>query len=235
MLTNIGPWTAPMVNTVAFSALSWVTDRSEEILHEAANATSNLPSSYDSTLRVGYAAQRSEIVNLLGRTDTPAYEIMSTSWGQLAVSAMQPFSRGTVSARSASIFENPAIDPRYCSDPIDCELLLLALNFNDRLIQTSSMAALQPVPPAGFGITDARNQTALDEAMRTKITSGYHPSGTTSMLPREYGGVVDPSLRVYGTRNLRVVDAGIIPLIPGAHIQAALYAVAEKVRSIYSS
>jgi GMC oxidoreductase len=39
----------------------------------------------------------------------------------------------------------------------------------------------------------------------------YHAVGTAAMAPRDLGGVVDPSLRVYGTRNLRVVDASIIP------------------------
>ena len=48
------------------------------------------------------------------------------------------------------------------------------------------------------------------------------------MLPRQYGGVVDPNLRVYGTTNLRVVDSSIFPLVPGAHLQAVVYGVAEK-------
>ncbi|KAI1209556.1 GMC oxidoreductase [Annulohypoxylon truncatum] len=230
-LTNrTGPWTAPMVDVVALPALSWVVDDLQEWLRETTNVTNNLPSSYEETLRAGYLAQRDEMISLLARTDTPVYEVMSTSWGQLAVSAMRSLSRGTVLARSSSIFENqPIIDTRFCSHPIDCKLLLLGLEFNDRLIQTSPMARLIPVPPPGFGVVDARNQTALDEVMRPMITSGYHLSGTTSMLPLSLGGVVDPSLRVYGTRNLRVVDAGVIPLLPAAHIQAALYAIAEKV------
>ncbi|KAK6957369.1 hypothetical protein Daesc_000153 [Daldinia eschscholtzii] len=234
LANRTGPWTAPMVNAIALPALSWITERVQEVLDDAANAKSTLPSSYDATLREGYAAQKTELLSLLARTDTPAYEVMSTSWGQLAISAMQPFSRGTVLANSSSIFENsqPIIDPRFCSHPIDCELLLIGLEFNNRLIQTPPMAALKPTPPPGFGIEEAQNRTALDETMRRKITTGFHLSGTTSMLPLAYGGVVDPSLRVYGTRNLRIVDAGVIPLIPGAHIQAAIYAIGEKAADI---
>lgn len=48
------------------------------------------------------------------------------------------------------------------------------------------------------------------------------------MQPRELGGVVDPQLKVYGTANVRVIDASIFPLIPGTHTQATTYAVAEK-------
>ena len=49
------------------------------------------------------------------------------------------------------------------------------------------------------------------------------------MMPLKYGGVVDTHLKVYGMKNLRIVDAGIMPLIPGTHLQAPVYAIAEKV------
>lgn len=49
------------------------------------------------------------------------------------------------------------------------------------------------------------------------------------MVPREIGGVVDHSLRVYGTKNLRVVDASVIPLQLGATPMSTIYAIAEKV------
>jgi len=47
------------------------------------------------------------------------------------------------------------------------------------------------------------------------------------MLPRKQGGVVSNKLVVYGTANVRVVDASIIPLHVSAHIQATIYGVAE--------
>lgn len=48
------------------------------------------------------------------------------------------------------------------------------------------------------------------------------------MMPREKGGVVDARLKVYGTANVRVADASIIPIHVSSHIQSAVYAVGEK-------
>ena len=50
------------------------------------------------------------------------------------------------------------------------------------------------------------------------------------MAPQNLGGVVDPQLKVYGTANVRVIDASIFPMTIGATIQATVYAIAEKVR-----
>lgn len=47
--------------------------------------------------------------------------------------------------------------------------------------------------------------------------------GTLSMLPREKNGVVDGSLRVYGTKNIRVVDLSVVPLQISAHTQGTFY------------
>lgn len=42
----------------------------------------------------------------------------------------------------------------------------------------------------------------------------YHYSGTTAMGPRgSPHAVVDPELRVIGTKRLRVIDAGIMPTV----------------------
>jgi choline dehydrogenase-like flavoprotein len=48
------------------------------------------------------------------------------------------------------------------------------------------------------------------------------------MMPLELGGVVSDQLLVYGVKQLSIVDASIIPLIPVTHLQATTYAIAEK-------
>ena len=141
---------------------------------------------------------------------------------------MHPFSRGTCFIQSPDPFSPPAIDPRWLSNPVDRQVLVEALFFNRQILATPSMMELKPaqfVPPLNA------NEAAFNQIMDNGIRTEYHPSGTCAMLPISQGGVVDPHLRVYGTQNLRVVDAGIFPMIPAAHLQAVVYAVAEKVDS----
>ncbi|CAJ2508677.1 Uu.00g137030.m01.CDS01 [Anthostomella pinea] len=100
------------------------------------------------------------------------------------------------------------------------------LRWNDRLVATKAMQELQPVPRAGYG--PAVDDATLRQTLYNDLRTNFHPSSTTAMLPRNHGGVVDNQLRVYGVQGLRVVDASVFPTIPGGHLQAAVYATAEK-------
>ena len=62
-----------------------------------------------------------------------------------------------------------------------------------------------------------------------------HPVGTCAMMAREMGGVVDHDLRVYGTKNVRVVDASVLPLEIDGHLTSTLYAVAERAADLILS
>ena len=68
--------------------------------------------------------------------------------------------------------------------------------------------------------------------LKKYLTTVHHTSSTCSMLPRDMGGVVDSELRVYGTKGLRVVDLSVVPLIPSAHTQSIVYAIAEQAADI---
>ncbi|GKT47336.1 oxygen-dependent choline dehydrogenase [Colletotrichum spaethianum] len=176
-----------------------------------------------------YATQKRIVLDHLAREDVGAYELLAASWGQISIAAQKPLSRGTVHPTSPSIFDGPLLDPRYCADPFDCKIIRLGLRTVRRLMKSDAMRPLLPVVDTRFESDDYMELTA---ALKPLVGTEYHPSGTTSMMPEDMGGVVDAELMVYGTCNLRVIDAGIMPLIPGAHIQAAVYAVAEKAADI---
>lgn len=183
----------------------------------------------DSTIVAGYTAQKQSLAARLARTTTAAYEIINNNAGSLTVAVMHPFSRGTCQIQSADPFQPPAIDPRWLSNPVDRQVLVEALFFNRQILATPPMLELQAaqfVPPI------EANEDAINQVINNGLRTEFHPSGTLAMLPLEQGGVVDSHLRVWGTQNLRIVDASIFPMIPAAHLQAVVYGVAEKVGSL---
>ena len=66
-----------------------------------------------------------------------------------------------------------------------------------------------------------------DNFIRDRVGTEYHPSGTAAMLPQDKGGVVDKNLMVYGTSNLRVIDASVVPFVVASHFMSLVYGVAE--------
>jgi choline dehydrogenase len=194
---------------------------------ESQLVTQYLLPNLDPTIIAGYESQKRILVDFLRRSDVSAYEILNNNFGLMSVATMHTLSRGSVHIQSTNPFIQPLIDPRFCSNPIDCQILVEGLLFNNRIINTKSIQLLQPAPYYPF-LQDATPETLMP-AVNTGLRTEFHGTGTTSMMPFEKGGVVDTHLRVYGTKNLRIVDAGIMPLVPAAHLQAPVYAVAEKV------
>ncbi|KAH8649948.1 hypothetical protein BX600DRAFT_529023 [Xylariales sp. PMI_506] len=236
-----GPLTATLIEALAYLPLSSLTSSWQETLSNLSSSDSDtyLPSDYPDTVRTGYAAQYSAIVQSLGDSSEGALEIMANSVGTLQVASQRPLSRGSVRASSADLTPAAAggvsgiiaVDPRYGSHPFDRALLVLGLDWNARLVNgTEAMRQLDPSPPdAALLSGDAER---LEAVVAAQLATEFHPCGTTAMLPLESGGVVGTDLLVHGTSNLRVVNAGVIPLIPSAHLQAVVYTIAEKAADI---
>ncbi|KUJ23477.1 alcohol oxidase [Mollisia scopiformis] len=144
-----------------------------------------------------------------------------------------PLSRGTVHINSAKPEAQPTIDPRYFSHPLDLELHGRHTQWLETIAATEPMASL--LKKDGRRIHAQKPVNDLEtakEIVQETFVSHYHVTGTCSMLPKELGGVVNEHLLVYGTCNLRIVDASIFPMIPRGNIQASVYAVAERAADI---
>ena len=137
-------------------------------------------------------------------------------------------SRGSVHIRSSNPAEHPIINPNYFAVPFDVKVATAGTAYLRKIAATPAYSAI-----LGAEITPGNLDEDL-EAFTTRrgLGSEFHPVGTAAMLPRDEGGVVDPKLKVYGTANVRVVDASIIPLHLAAHIQATVYGIAEKAADI---
>src|SRR5262249_24374680 len=77
----------------------------------------------------------------------------------------------------------------------------------------------------GPGVT-AREDLEAD--LRRRLMLIYHPVGTCRMSDHGEDAVVDSRLRVHGLQGLRVVDASVMPVIPGGNTNAPTIMVAER-------
>jgi choline dehydrogenase len=146
------------------------------------------------------------------------------------------FSRGAVHIQSPDVSIPPIIDPNYMANPLDIEILSHGLLFTQAISEAAPLSNLLKDNESGNGKKTqpsfhVKGRLTKEDAVRIvreSTSSSFHPIGTCSMLPKEDGGVVDSSLRVYGTRNLRVVDASTFPLNVRGNIASLVYAVAER-------
>ncbi|KAL2674239.1 hypothetical protein Neosp_012690 [[Neocosmospora] mangrovei] len=155
-------------------------------------------------------------------------------YGTMLQILQYPFSVGSIHIppSSTSGEDRPSIDPRYyggAHGALDLDVMKEAARFLDRIVHTEPLAGIIR-EPASPSLATLRDDQRLEEWISDNTITDWHPVGTCAMGGRAgiRGGVVDDRLRVYGVRGLRVVDASIMPLQISAHIQATVYAIAEK-------
>ncbi|EFQ99794.1 choline dehydrogenase [Nannizzia gypsea CBS 118893] len=139
-----------------------------------------------------------------------------------------PFSRGSVHVRSSDPLVSPAIDPGYLSHPLDVEILARGTQFIENIVSQQEMKRLlkdSRLPPLASNLADIE---IAKQVTKERLWTTYHPSCTCAMMPRDLGGVVNDRLIVHGTKNVRVIDASVLPMITLGNIQATVYAVAER-------
>lgn len=228
--TQSGPLTVARGNQAAFLPLQTVDPEGYQSLSAAILAqdpTPYLPPTYDAKLTKGFKAQQRLTAELLVRNDSAAIEYPFGAGAPGPAALQRVLSRGYITLNTTSPSSPPLLYYRTFSNPLDMSLAIKSIRFARKLNAHPSLAGLGPVELApGANVTD---DAALEAYLRAGMAPTFaHASGSTSMLPEEFGGVVGPDLRVYGTSRLSVVDAGIMPFIPATHLCTTVYAVAEK-------
>ena len=130
-------------------------------------------------------------------------------------------SEGRVRLASAHYRVAPAIELNYFSDPYDMRILLKAMRFTRRLMETNAFqklckAEIHPGP-------DVQSDDEWIGYIRSVCETVYHPCGTAGI-----GRVIRPDLRVKGIGNLIIADASIFPSLITTNINCAVMMAAEK-------
>ena len=132
---------------------------------------------------------------------------------------------GSLRLRTADPRVKPRITTNTLSEPEDLAALVAGVKLAREIVGAEPLRSVRVrelFPGAGIQDDD---ELAADVRRRVELL--YHLTGTCRMGTDD-AAVVDPELRVRGVDGLRVVDASIMPLIPGGNTNAPTVMIAER-------
>jgi choline dehydrogenase len=136
---------------------------------------------------------------------------------------LRPKSRGRIKMTSADPTAPLLIDPKYLSVEADVTSLCAAVEHSRDIGSAAGLSEWRKREIARI----PKGKREMNEFVERNVGSYWHPVGTCAMGKHEET-VVDSTLRVHGTANLRVADASIMPIIPSGDTNAPTIAIAER-------
>lgn len=136
---------------------------------------------------------------------------------------LNPVSEGSVNILSDNSFQLAAADDGFYQDPVDLQNMKDAVKtyIRDLLQQLATIAPpfYQPLPadPINTVILSGYNDAVVEAYVKNNSNLSldvHHFTSHCKMAPLNAGGVVDGEARVYGTKNVYVLDDSICPVIP---------------------
>lgn len=144
---------------------------------------------------------------------------------QVHVGTKRSKSRGWVKLRSADWKDSPRVSFNYMSHEDDWAEMRACIRYTREIFAQPAMDPYrgQELAPGPELVSDSD----LDQFIREKVESAYHPCGTCRM-GRDEDAVVGPDCRVRGVEGLRVVDSSIMPIATAGDLNAPTIMLAER-------
>lgn len=236
-----GPYTVARGNALAFISLPDMTTDVKSVVASlnSQQDASYLPSFYKGNKKLlkGFAAQKKVIAGLFQRKDAAVAEFPVPADGSYGlVGVEKPLSRGFVHINAKNPTGSPDIIHNAFVNPIDRSVMAIGLRFFRTVWARPELKEYnisEMVPGAQYTSDEDIYSALLAQASLSPTLA--HPSGSCPMMPENAGGCVSDKLLVYGTKQLSVVDASIIPIIPSCHLQATAYGIGEKAAAVIKS
>ncbi|WP_020408064.1 choline dehydrogenase [Hahella ganghwensis] len=146
---------------------------------------------------------------------------------QAHVGPMRPTSVGFMKIVSKDPRKHPLLQPNYLATERDRFEMRQCVKLTREIFEQESLDPFRgkELRPGA----EVRTDEQIDEFVRNYSDSAYHPSCTCKMgADDDPMAVVDSEARVRGVRNLRVVDASIMPSIVSGNLNAPTIMMAEK-------
>ena len=137
---------------------------------------------------------------------------------------LRPESRGSVTLNSGDAADAPRIDPNFLHDERDMAVMRGGVRLSHRIVEAPPLADY--VPKDRYEI-DLYDDAALDELIRSRADTVYHPVGTCRMGSDEQS-VVDTKLKARGVDGLWIADASIMPRLVSGNTNAPSIMIGER-------
>ncbi|CAG9568608.1 unnamed protein product [Danaus chrysippus] len=154
---------------------------------------------------------------------------------------IKPCSRGIILLNNNDpVHGNPLIYQRFFTEKEDIDVLIEGFKFAVSLEETEAFkkygARFVRVPIKNCENHEWGSNDYFVCLLTEYTATIYHPVGTCKMGPSsDKDAVVDPRLRVYGVKRLRVVDASVMPFIPRGNINIPTVTIAEYISDLIKS
>lgn len=145
----------------------------------------------------------------------------------LAVNVSRPVSRGTIRLRSPNPQDAPLIEHALVGAQVDIRTLIDGARVMRGIFGSSTLRRyVQKEYLPGEAVTSDEQWEAY---VRAGAFAMYHPVGTCRMGDAaDPDAVVDTQLRVRNIRQLRVIDAAVMPSLPSCNTNGPTIMIAER-------